>query len=130
MTCTTAREFVLGPEDVGPGTFVAGVGVDSEAKRELHPELLARARVVTDLRDQCARMGDLHHAVQAGMLTPADVHADLADVVAGLRPGRVGDGEITVFDSTGIALQDAAAAAAVYEAAAGAGDPVRSLAFG
>ena len=129
VTCTTAREFVLGPGDVGPGTFVAGVGVDSEAKRELHPALLARARVVTDLRDQCARMGDLRHALQAGALTLADVHADLGEVVAGLRPGRIDDDEITVFDSTGIALQDVAAAAVVYEGAA-AGGSARSLAFG
>lgn len=130
VTCTTAREFVLGPGDVDPGTFVAGVGVDTEAKRELHPALLARARVVTDLRDQCARIGDLHHALEAGALTLADVHADLGEVVAGLRPGRSDDGEITVFDSTGFGLQDAVAAAAVYEAAAADGGSVRSLVFG
>jgi alanine dehydrogenase len=130
VTCTTSREFVLGAEDVGPGTFVAGVGADSEAKRELHPALLARARVVTDLRDQCARIGDLHHALDAGTLTLADVHADLGEVVAGLRPGRMDDDEITVFDSTGFGLQDAAAAAAVYEAAAADSGPVRSVEFG
>jgi alanine dehydrogenase len=130
VTCTTAREFVLGPDDVGPGTFVAGVGADTEAKRELHPALLARARVVTDLRDQCARIGDLHHALEAGALTLADVHADLGAVVAGLRPGRMDDHEITVFDSTGFGLQDAAAAAAVYEAAAADASSARSLAFG
>ncbi|HEX2076905.1 MAG TPA: ornithine cyclodeaminase family protein [Longimicrobium sp.] len=130
VTSTTAREFVLGPQEVGAGAFVAGVGVDSETKRELHPALLARARVVTDLRGQCARIGDLHHALDAGALTLADVHADLGEVVAGLRPGRMSDDEITVFDSTGIALQDAAAAAAVYEQAAAAREPARSLAFG
>lgn len=130
VTCTTTREFVLGPDDVEPGTFVAGVGADNEVKRELHPALMARARVVTDLRDQCARIGDLHHALEAGTLTLADVHADLGEVVAGLRPGRMDDGEITVFDSTGFGLLDAAAAAAVYEAAAGDSGPVRSVAFG
>lgn len=130
VTCTTAREFVLGPDEVGPGTFVAGVGADNEVKRELHPALLARARVVTDLRDQCARIGDLHHALEAGALTLADVHADLGEVVAGVRPGRMDDDEITVFDSTGFGLQDAAAAAAVYEAAAADAGSARSLAFG
>ena len=130
VACTTAREFVLGPGDVGPGTFVAGVGADTEAKRELHPGLLARARVVTDLRDQCARIGDLRHALEAGALTLADVHADLGEVVAGLRPGRMDDEEITVFDSTGFGLQDTAAAAAVYEAAAADSGSARSLAFG
>lgn len=130
VTCTTAREFVLGREDVAPGTFVAGVGVDSEAKRELHPDLMAAARVVTDLRAQCGRIGDLHHALEAGALAdPAD-HAELGEVVAGRRPGRAGDDEITVFDSTGMALQDVAAAAAVYEAAVADGGAVRSLAFG
>jgi ornithine cyclodeaminase/alanine dehydrogenase-like protein (mu-crystallin family) len=103
---------------VSAGTFIAGVGVDTESKRELAPSLLAAAsKVVTDLREQCALIGDLHHALDAGALTLSDVHADLGDVVAGKRPGRDDDGEVIVFDSTGIALQDIAAAAAIYERA-------------
>ena len=62
-------------------------------------------------------MGDLHHALEAGAITLADVHAELSDVVVGSKPGREFDSEIIVFDSTGMALQDAAAAAAVYEKA-------------
>ncbi|HEX2095218.1 MAG TPA: ornithine cyclodeaminase family protein [Longimicrobiaceae bacterium] len=115
VLCTTSTEFLLYPEQVPAGSFVAGVGVDNETKRELAPALLASAKVVTDIRAQCARIGDLHHAVEAGVLDPADVHADLAEVVAGVRPGRETPGEVIVFDSTGMALQDVAAAAAVYE---------------
>jgi alanine dehydrogenase len=118
VTCTTSEEFILHGALVRSGTFVAGVGVDNERKRELAPDLLAAAKVVTDLRAQCAVIGDLHHAIAAGVLTAEGVHADLADVVAGKRPGRETAQEIVVFDSTGVALQDVAAAIAVYKNAA------------
>ncbi len=70
-------------------------------------------------------MGDLHHALDAGVVTRADVHAELGEVVAGKRPGRESDQEIIVFDSTGMALQDVAAAAFVYEKAERQGSGVR-----
>jgi alanine dehydrogenase len=62
-------------------------------------------------------MGDLHHAIDAGLVTPADVHAELGDLVIGRKPGRTNPEEITVFDSTGIAIQDVASAAWVYQRA-------------
>ena len=117
VTCTPGRELVIGAGDVSPGAFVAAVGADNEAKRELDPSLLARATVVTDLREQCARMGDLHHALEAGALDLEAVHADLGEVVAGRRPGRTGEDEVIVFDSTGLAIQDAAAAIVAWRAA-------------
>lgn len=121
VTCTTSREFLLDASHVSPGAFVAGVGVDHEDKKELGPDLLARARVVVDITGQCAAFGDLHHAIEAGVMTTADVHAELGSVVAGIRPGRESDDDIIVFDSTGMALQDAAAAAVVFERARSAG---------
>jgi ornithine cyclodeaminase/alanine dehydrogenase-like protein (mu-crystallin family) len=66
-------------------------------------------------------MGDLHHAIAAGLMTPADVYAELGEIVAGKKRGRRSDDEVIVFDSTGTALQDVAAAAAVYERALAAG---------
>ena len=72
---------------------------------------------MVDVLAQCAEMGDLHHALVAGALAPGDVHADLAEVVAGRKPGRTAAAETFVFDSTGTALEDVAAAAAVYEKA-------------
>ena len=126
-TCTTSSEFLLG--EVEPGTFVAGVGVDSERKRELSPDLLERSKVVVDELGQCMVMGDLHHAIDAGVMTMHDVHAQLSQVVAGRRPGRESDDEVIVFDSTGMALQDVAAAAIVYERAVAAGRGV-SVTFG
>lgn len=117
VTCTSSRSYLLGAESVRPGTFVAGVGVDSEDKRELAPSLLARARIVVDRIEQCARMGDLHHAVASGAVRLEDVHAELGEIIAGRKEARAGAGDVVVFDSTGIAIQDVAAAAVVYERA-------------
>lgn len=115
VTCTSARTPVLGPDDVRPGSFVAGVGADSPEKSELAPELLARSRVVADVATQCAAMGDLGHAIRAGLMAVDAIHAELGEVVAGRRPGRQRPDETFVFDSTGTAIQDVAAAALVYE---------------
>lgn len=121
VTCTPSRHPLLWASDVPPGCFVAGVGADNEDKQELAPDLLARGVVVVDVLEQCARIGDLHHALASGAMRRDDVHAELADVVSGRRTGRRSASEITVFDSTGTALEDIAAAALVYERAVDAG---------
>lgn len=117
VTCTPAKKWFLGPEDVRPGTFIAAVGADSPDKQEIAPELIACAAVVCDFTSQCAHVGDLHHAIAARLTTAAEVRGELGGIVAGRVCGRQSDREIIVFDSTGTALQDAAAAAVVYEAA-------------
>jgi ornithine cyclodeaminase/alanine dehydrogenase-like protein (mu-crystallin family) len=117
VACTTAREPYLMPGHVGPGSFVAAVGADSPEKNEIHPELMATARVVVDVLEQCVEMGDLRHAVRAGAMRVEDVHAGLGALVMGEAPGRTAEDQIFVFDSTGTALQDVAAAAALYERA-------------
>jgi len=114
ITCTTARRYFIVREMVRPGTFIAAVGADSENKQEIDPRLLASAKLVTDLTAQAASIGDLHHAIVAGVMTSEDVHAELGEIVAGRKPGRASDEEITVFDSTGTGLQDVAAAIAAY----------------
>ncbi|MFL5452403.1 MAG: ornithine cyclodeaminase family protein [Myxococcales bacterium] len=115
VTCTPSRKPVL--HELRPGIFVAAVGADSPDKQELHPALLASAKVVVDSLDQCAEIGELHHVIDAGSMRREDVHAELGDIVAGRKRGRTDDEEITVFDSTGTALQDVAAASSVYAAA-------------
>ena len=114
VTCTTAKKYFVTRDMIGAGTFIAAVGADHEDKQEIDPRLLARSKVVTDLTDQAARIGDLHHAIKAGAMTSSAVHAQLGEVAAGLKPGRENDDEIVVFDSTGTGLQDVAAAIAVY----------------
>jgi len=117
VTCTTARRWFLAHDMVRPGTFVAAVGADSEHKQEIDPQLMAQATVVTDLTEQACAIGDLHHAIAAGAVARADVHAELGEVVTGAKRGRSRGDEIIVFDSTGTGLQDVAAAAAVYRRA-------------
>ena len=117
VTCTTSRQPILGVSEVAPGTFVAAVGADHPEKQEIDPMLMARNTVVTDLTEQCAAIGDLHHAIARGLVQREKVHAELGEVVAGKRPGRASQEEIIIFDSTGIALEDVAAAAVVYEKA-------------
>jgi ornithine cyclodeaminase/alanine dehydrogenase-like protein (mu-crystallin family) len=116
ITCTPSHRWFLGREHVAPGSFVAAVGADNPEKQEIEPELLAANAVVTDVLEQCATIGDTHHALAADIMTRDDVRAELSDVVAGKR-GRESDEEILIFDSTGTALQDVAAAAIVYERA-------------
>jgi ornithine cyclodeaminase/alanine dehydrogenase-like protein (mu-crystallin family) len=117
VTCTTSQAPYLQPRHVSPGTFVAAVGADSGDKAELAPELLRAATLVTDVTAQCEVMGDLRSAIEASLMTSADVHAELGELVLGTRPGRRTREEITVFDSTGVAAQDLAAAAELWRRA-------------
>jgi alanine dehydrogenase len=117
VTCTTSRQPYLGIEQVRPGTFIAAVGADSPDKSELTPPLMGRATVVVDVLEQALSMGDLNHAVAAGVMRSADVHADLGQLVTGEKAGRCHSDEITIFDSTGTGVQDVAAASCAYELA-------------
>jgi alanine dehydrogenase len=124
VTCTTSRGAILHRAEVPAGMFVAAVGADNPEKQEIDPALLAASTVVPDVLEQCATIGDLHHALDAGLMTHADVYAELGEIVAGRKRGRATDDEIIVFDSTGTALQDVAAAALVYERAVARGHGV------
>jgi len=121
VTCTPSRRPLLHRVDVTPGAFVAAVGADNEHKQELEPALMAAATIVVDSLEQCAAIGDLHHALASGAVSIGQVHAELSEVVAGRKPGRRSAEEITIFDSSGVAIEDVAAAAAVYEKAVAAG---------
>lgn len=126
VTCTTAQVAFLCPDDVKPGTFIAAVGADNPEKSEISPDLMASGLIVADILDQCLTSGDLHHAVKSGLVTAGRVHAELADLVTGVKPGRTSDAQIVIFDSTGSALQDVASAAMMFEQALsnGAGTPI------
>jgi ornithine cyclodeaminase/alanine dehydrogenase-like protein (mu-crystallin family) len=117
LTCTTSRTPFLHRKDVKRGAFIAAVGADNPAKSEIDPELLSASVVIADIAEQAATIGDLHHAIEAGIVTREHVRAELGEVVAGKKRGRISDDEIVIFDSTGAGFQDTAAAAIVYERA-------------
>jgi alanine dehydrogenase len=79
--------------------------------------LIASAKVVADSLEQSCAIGDVRHAIAQSLMRKGDVYAELCEIVAGQKIGRVTDDEIIVFDSTGMAIEDAIAAAAVYETA-------------
>jgi ornithine cyclodeaminase/alanine dehydrogenase-like protein (mu-crystallin family) len=117
VTCTSARQAFLTPELVRPGCFIAAVGADNSDKQEIDPRLYAATLAVVDSLEQAAEVGDLHHALEAGAVTRGHVHASLGEILAGTRPGRTDAQAITLFDSTGLGLQDVAAAAVIYRRA-------------
>ena len=117
VTCTPSKQFFLKAAWVRPGASIAAVGADSEEKQELEPTLLSRSKVVVDIVDQAASIGELHHSINLGSMTKDDVYGELGEIVAGRKSGRSSPDEIIIFDSTGIALQDVIVAAAVYEKA-------------
>jgi ornithine cyclodeaminase/alanine dehydrogenase-like protein (mu-crystallin family) len=117
ITCTTANAPLVHKEDVSPGTFIAAVGADNEDKQEIDSVLIASAKVVADSLEQSCAIGEVHHAITHGLMRKGDVYAELCEIVACQKTGRVADNEIIVFDSTGVAIEDAVTAAAVYERA-------------
>jgi alanine dehydrogenase len=129
VTVTTSTHPVLGLADLAPGTFLAGVGADNPSKHELAPDLMKASRVIVDSVAQASTMGDLHHAIEAGAMQATDVQGELADLVAGRVAGRASGDERWVFDSTGLSIQDLAAAEMIY-ARARAGGSVPQILLG
>jgi ornithine cyclodeaminase/alanine dehydrogenase-like protein (mu-crystallin family) len=121
VTITPARTPIVQADDVAPGTLVVALGADGPGKQELDPALLLRGLVVVDILEQAADSGDLQHALAAGLMRREDVHAELGQIVAGVRPGRSADDQTFVFDGTGTALQDVAAARLLVDEARRAG---------
>jgi alanine dehydrogenase len=116
-TCTTSQTPIVRSSDVRVGTFIAAVGADNPEKHEIDAALLASATVIADVLEQSATIGDLHHALVAGVMHRTDVHAELGEVLVGRKRPRRSPGGTVVFDSTGMALQDVTVAALVYQRA-------------
>jgi alanine dehydrogenase len=114
VTVTPGREVVLGEGALQPGQHASLMGADGPGKAEIAVEELARVRAFCDDWEQASHNGDLVHAVDAGVVTKDDV-TQLGDVLAGTADGRQSDRDITIFDSTGLAIQDLAIALAAME---------------
>lgn len=114
LTVTTARTPIVAAAAVSPHATILAVGSDGPDKQEIDAEILSRAgKVIADRLSQCVRLGEIHHAVEAKLMTEDDVYAELGDVVTGKKPGREGD-ELIVCDLTGVGVQDAAMAELAY----------------
>ncbi len=116
IVITTTPSRIPLVKRVSPGTHVNAIGADAPGKQEIHPEILKRAKVVIDDWAQASHSGEINVPVSQKELTRRNIHAQLGDIVAGKKTGRTSAGEITLFDSTGLAIQDIACAYVVYQA--------------
>ena len=116
VTITSSFGPLLMRAHVRPGTHVACMGTDTKGKQELDPALVAEARVYTDEVAQAVSIGECQHAVAAGLIGEADI-TPIGAVVCGDRPGRTDDRQVTLFDGTGVGLQDLAVASAACDLA-------------
>jgi alanine dehydrogenase len=117
ITSTLATSPVVEDAWIREGTHIAALGADMEGKQELEGKLLKRARIFVDDMGQCVRDGEINVPLRKGEITMKDVTGTIGEVIAGKKPGRLSDRDITIFDSTGIALQDAAVITLEYQRA-------------
>jgi alanine dehydrogenase len=121
VTVTPARGPIVEDAWIGEGTHIAAVGADKAGDQELDGRILQRARVFVDDIRQCRTDGEINVPLAQGLITEADLAGEIGEVITGKKPGRTSDEEITLFDSTGIALQDSATVPLEYERAVAAG---------
>lgn len=117
VTTTRGKGPVVEASWVRPGTHVIAIGTDQKGKRELDPQLFAGAKLVVDAKGQCVEKGETANALAANAIRRDQIHAEIGEVLLGLKAGRSNDDEITIFDSTGMAIQDNTTAYAIYRKA-------------
>jgi len=117
VTATPSRQPLVMNDMVSPGMHFNCIGADAPGKEELDPMILKRAKIVVDDWEQASHGGEINVPLSKGIITKEDVWAEIGEIVAGLKPGREREDEITVFASTGLAIQDAIVAKLVYDKA-------------
>lgn len=132
VTATLAISPVVRDEWIKEGTHIAALGADMEGKQELEGQLLKRSRVFADDLAQCIKDGEINVPIKKGEFSVEDVAGTIGEVIAGKKKGRLAERDITIFDSTGIALQDAALVTLEYKRALqrGVGVEKRMVGFG
>ena len=127
VTTTPSRTPVVRMNWILPGTHINAIGADARGKQELESALTKSAKVFVDDLVQAVHSGEVNVPISEGVLLPENIHAQLGSVLAGKNSGRENDQEITIFDSTGLAIQDVATGYSVYEKALLIGKGMRLL---
>lgn len=117
VTATPSRKPLVSAEWVDKGTHINCIGADAPGKQELDPTILIKSKIVVDDWSQSCHGGEINVPLAKGIIDKKDVWGDICEIVAGLKQGRTSPDEITVFTSTGLAIQDAAAAKIAYQKA-------------
>jgi alanine dehydrogenase len=116
-TVTPVREPIVKKEWIRPGTHINAIGADAEGKEELEPAILKGAIVVVDDLAQASAAGEINVPIRRGLFKTEEIHATLSEIVLGKKPGRKSEQDITIFDATGVAIEDVATAKLIYEKA-------------
>ena len=124
ITITSAFEPLLSAEWIKPGTHIATMGTDTKGKQEVDAALVAKASVFTDEVAQSISIGETQHAVGQGLIKPEEI-TPIGTVITGTHPGRQSADDITLFDGTGVGLQDLAVASVAARLAEASGDATR-----
>jgi len=114
ITVTPSTAPIVLNEWITEGVHINAIGADSPGKQELDPKIVARAKVIVDSLQQCVERGEIQTAIRLGMLRKETIYAELADIVLARKKGRVTSEEVTLFDATGLAVQDITTAYSVY----------------
>ncbi|NEJ74444.1 ornithine cyclodeaminase family protein [Rhizobium phaseoli] len=115
ITTTRGKGSLVEAEWVKPGTHIVAIGTDQRGKQELDPELFRNAKIIVDSLSQCTEKGETWHPLDKNIITKDDIHGEIGEVLLGRKPGRESDAEITIFDSTGMAIQDNTTANKIYQ---------------
>jgi alanine dehydrogenase len=115
ITTTRGKGSLVEAGWVKTGTHIVAMGTDQPGKQELDPELFRNAKIVNDSIEQCTEKGETWHPLNKNIITKADIHAEIGEILLGKKPGRENDEEITIFDSTGMAIQDNTTAYKIYQ---------------
>ncbi|WP_034421827.1 ornithine cyclodeaminase family protein [Thermanaerosceptrum fracticalcis] len=110
ITAASSYQAIVMAPWIKPGTHINAIGTDTRGKQELDPQIFAMAKVVVDSMDQCLYLGECQHAYDQGIISRDSIHGEIGELITGRKPGRENPLEITIFDTTGVALQDLATA--------------------
>ncbi|HID26369.1 MAG TPA: alanine dehydrogenase [Methanosarcinales archaeon] len=117
VTTTPVRSPIVKNEWISEVVHINAIGADAKGKQELDPKLLKRAKIVVDDIAQASHSGEINVPLSNGIISLQDIYGELGEIIAGIKKGREKDNEITIFDSTGLAVQDVATANLVYKKA-------------
>jgi ornithine cyclodeaminase/alanine dehydrogenase len=114
VTTTRGKGTLVEAGWVKPGTHIVAIGTDQQGKQEFEPAIFRNAKIVNDSIAQCVTKGETWHPLNARIIMREDIHGEIGEILAGKKPGRENDDEITIFDSTGMAIQDNTTASRIY----------------
>jgi len=117
ISTTPSKKYYIDKSLVRPGMHIVAVGADMAGKNEWDPQIFAGAKIVNDSITQCVSRGETRNAIVSGVIKETDIYAEIGQLIMGEKPSRENDDEITIFDTTGMGIQDNVTAVMVYELA-------------